>query len=74
MTPTAFIPTSHTSILNVFSYLVHSQVRLQSLDRERYPTTGTYMGPEFWVVETIVQTVEVHFEVYLKYLALGYRE
>ena len=38
------------------------------MDSEKYPIAGTYMGPEFWVVETAVQTAEVHLEVYLNVL------
>lgn len=62
---TAFIPASHTSNLNVLSHLVHSRLRTQNLDSKRYPTAGTYMVPELWAVETAVQTMELHPEVYL---------
>lgn len=54
----AFIPTFSYHILTIFSHLVHSHVRLQSLNSERYPTAGTYIDSEFWVVETAVQTVK----------------
>lgn len=67
----AFIPTFSHHILTIFSHLVHSHVRLQSLNSERYPTAGIYIDSEFWVVETAVQTVKVHLKVYLNVSSSG---
>lgn len=48
---TIFTLTSHTSLLNIFSHpnLLCFQIRLKSLDSERYSTAGTYVAAEFGV-------------------------
>lgn len=75
--PTTLTPTFHTSILNIVNHpnFLHFQVMLKSVDSERYPTSlWNPRGCRVWGHRNVVQTVEVHLQVYPNNSALAYTQ